>query len=66
MGDFNYDGLVNILDTADFLGFGLYDTGSYAPAGAAQAASLDALSLAFAALADPAETTPSPRKKLWR
>jgi hypothetical protein len=66
MGDFNYDGLVNILDTADFLGFGLYDTGSYAPSGAAQAASLDALSLAFAALADPAETTPSPRKKLWR
>jgi hypothetical protein len=66
MGDFNYDGLVDILDTADFLGFGLYDAGSYAPASAAQAAALDAMSLAFAALADPAETTPSPRKKLWR
>ncbi len=66
MGDFNYNGLVDILDAADFLSFGLYDTGSYAPAGAAQAASLDALSLAFASLADPAGTTPSPRKKLSR
>ena len=65
-GDFNYDSTSDILDTADFLGFGLYDAGSYAPAGAAQAAALDAMSLAFAALADPAETTPSPRKKLWR
>ncbi|MEI6636614.1 MAG: PEP-CTERM sorting domain-containing protein, partial [Planctomycetota bacterium] len=28
-GDFNYDGLVNVLDAADFLTTGLYDQGSY-------------------------------------
>ena len=28
-GDFGYDGVVDILDAADFLSTGLYDTGSY-------------------------------------
>ena len=28
-GDFSYDGIVDILDAADFLSTGLYDTGPY-------------------------------------
>ena len=35
-GDFGYDGVVDILDAADFLTTGLYNTGAYnPPAGAA-------------------------------
>jgi hypothetical protein len=30
-GDFNYDGVVNVLDAADFLTTGLYDSGLYNP-----------------------------------
>lgn len=31
-GDFDYDGLVDILDAAGFVSTGLYDTGPYRPA----------------------------------
>jgi autotransporter-associated beta strand protein len=70
-GDFNYDSMVDILDAADFLGSGLFDAGGYLPAGSAQppagtaeAASLDTMSLAFAAFADVTSTTSGTRKKL--
>jgi autotransporter-associated beta strand protein len=70
-GDFNYDTMVDILDAADFLGSGLFDAGGYLPAGAAplpagtaEATSLDAMSLAFAALADSTGATSVTRKKL--
>jgi autotransporter-associated beta strand protein len=62
-GDFNYDTVVDILDAADFLGSGLFDAGGYLPAGTAEATSLDAMSLAFAALADSTGTTSGTKKK---
>lgn len=37
-GDFGYDGVVDILDAADFFATGLFDTGSYAPASTAMTA----------------------------
>ena len=62
-GEFNYDGMVDILDAADFIGSSLFDAGAYLPAASAQSATLDATSLAFAALPDLATSSPSPRKK---
>jgi len=62
-GDFNYDGMVDILDAADFIGSGLFDTGTYLPARTVQGGSLDATSLAFAALADPTASTSTTKKK---
>lgn len=63
--------MVDILDAADFLGSGLFDAGGYLPASSTQlaagttdAASLDAMSLAFASLADSTGTTSGTRKKL--
>jgi hypothetical protein len=34
-GDFNYDGVVDLLDAAEFLTRGLYDAGAYGPSAAA-------------------------------
>ena len=34
-GDFTYDGVVDILDAADFMSTGLFDAGPYGPQGAA-------------------------------
>ena len=34
-GDFSYDGIVDILDAADFFATGLFDAGSYGPTTAA-------------------------------
>jgi len=69
-GDFNDDAMVDILDAADFIGSGLFDAGPYLPAssapppaGTTAAAAPDALSLAFAALADAMATPSGTRKK---
>ena len=62
-GDFNDDTMVDILDAADFIGSGLFDAGGYLPAGAAEAASLDMMSLAFAALADSTASPSGTRKR---
>jgi hypothetical protein len=35
-GDFNDDGIVDILDAAELMGGGLYDAGNYLPAPAPQ------------------------------
>jgi hypothetical protein len=50
-GDFNYDGLLDILDIGDFLGTALYNTGGYLPAAAPQIAAVPEPGLTSLALA---------------
>jgi hypothetical protein len=66
-GDFTYDGVVDVLDAADFVGVGLYNTGTYLPSGGAPLASstafdpLSPFDAAFAAMAF--DQQPKPLKK---
>jgi rhamnogalacturonan endolyase len=71
-GDFNYDGVVDMIDVADLIGTGLYGHDGYgvsaaAPSPADEATGLSSVQAAFAALAleEPA-TSAEPRSRLRR
>jgi autotransporter-associated beta strand protein len=71
-GDFNYDGVVDMIDVADLIGTGLYGHDGYgvaaaAPSPADEATGLSSLQAAFATLAleEPA-TSAKPRSRLRR